>query len=137
MSNKILGLDLGEKKVGVAISDNENIISFPRDIIKYLNFEELIKKIREICDKETISKIIIGLPLSLKGKETEQTKKVQNQGEEISKTLGIPVDFIDERYTSVIPENLMLTEKKKHRQKPKDDIAAQKILQTYLDKYSK
>ena len=137
MAGKLLGLDLGEKRVGVAISDVDKGVAFPREIINYKAVNELIDQLGHICSKEKIEKLIIGLPLSLKGKETDQTVKTGELAEEISKKLDIPIEYIDERLTSVIAERKIMDEKKKIRQKNIDDLSAQEILQTYIDKLNK
>jgi len=131
---KILGLDLGEKKVGVAISDVDQTIAFPRKIIRYKKVDDLFTELKKIIDEEGIDTLVIGLPISLRGEATEQTTKVKELADKIKISLKVNIEYVDERFTSTAAKDLLKDEKKKYRQQDIDDISAQKILQTYLDK---
>lgn len=104
---KFLGIDYGEKHIGLAIGDNNLKIATPFGIVKN------IKEIREIIKKEKIDKIIIGLPLGFRG-ETEQTRKTRQFAKNLEN-----FEFVDERFTSKMTEN--------------HASAAAIILQDYLD----
>ena len=71
-----MSIDYGDKRVGIALSDPMHTISYPLCVIKQKNKENLIHKILEILKEKKIEKIIVGLPLSMSGKYSEQTKKV-------------------------------------------------------------
>ncbi len=119
---RILAIDYGRKKCGIAITDKENKIAIPYGIIKT---GEIIQKLREILNQKDIGKIVIGLPLSLSAKELEITKDVYNFKEKIEKEFHLEVILFDERMTSKI-----------FKQKNNDDLSAMLILQDYL-KFSK
>lgn len=124
---KILGLDYGDKKIGIAIADSENKLALPYKIIDNNNF---INQLKGICEKESIGKIIVGLPLALSGKDTEQTKKVKNIIKILKEEFVFPIGLEDERMTSKLA-GVMVGNKK-------DDVsAAAIILQSYLDRQNK
>ena len=75
--SKIIALDYGDAKVGVAIGSPEVRIAHPRDIWKASEYEEILKKLLEILQVEDVEKILIGCPTGLQGQETEQTQKVK------------------------------------------------------------
>jgi putative holliday junction resolvase len=133
-SGKLLGLDLGEKKVGIAVSDIEQKIAFPRKVIRYEGFKKFLVELKDFCEQEKIVKIIIGLPLSMGGTDSDQTLRARKQAEKIKAHINLEIEFIDERLTSIIAEHEAQLSKKKIREIDKDDISAQKILQIYLDK---
>ena len=134
--SRLLALDYGSKRVGVAISDKNQPIALPRPIIYYKNTDELIDVLKNICKQENIDKIIIGLPLNLAGQDTEQTKQTRQFAELIINKLKLPIVLEDERYTTKIVADLRSQEtKKKYRQqKEYDSQAATVLLQGYLDK---
>lgn len=121
---KFLGLDYGEKRIGLAVADEENKIAFPREVIV---LPRALYEIKEIVRQEKISKIIIGLPLSFSGTENEQVKKVRAFAEELERTVRVPVEFVNEVLTSKIAAA-------KSSKDTIDSSAAALILQSYLDK---
>jgi len=125
---KYLGIDYGAKKIGLAIGDMETKIASPFRIL--VNNKELMDKLKEICQKEEIDKIVIGLPVGLKGTNTEQTKLVLNFIEKVKKFIGLKVIEQDEKYSSMYAQKLLRETKAKHLD---DDVAAMIILQSYLD----
>lgn len=115
---RILAIDYGKKKCGIAITDKENKIAIPYGIIKT---SEIFEKLKEIINQKDIKKIVIGLPLSLSGKEIEITKDVYNFKEKIEKEFHLEVILFDERMTSKI-----------FKEKNNDDLSAMVILENYL-----
>jgi putative Holliday junction resolvase len=91
---KILAIDFGTKRIGLAWSDTTLGVVLPFGVVK--NLSELIKLIQE----EKVGKVVIGFPLGLNGKENTNTKRVQEAGFEIEKATGITVDYFDERFSS-------------------------------------
>ncbi|MCX7834344.1 MAG: Holliday junction resolvase RuvX [Ignavibacteria bacterium] len=141
IKDKYLAFDFGLKRIGVAISDENKLIAFPRDYL--INEKDVFDKIIDISKKENISKIIIGLPINFKSKETEITKKAKDFGNKLElliklKKLNIEILFYDERFTSSIAQDKMINSdysRKKRREKGiLDSLSAQIILQDYLDK---
>jgi len=118
---KILGLDIGERKTGYAIADSDVPIATPRGVIDEHSRDKLIFRISEIITKEGIEKIIIGLPLNLKGEIAHQAEKVLTFIKHLKKAVDIPIETVDERFTS------------KTGCTDDDSHAAAEILQTWLD----
>lgn len=138
---KYLGIDYGEKRVGIAITDGNKKYSFSRDFMENnVNFfVNLLKLIKD----ENVSKLIIGYPLNMKSEKTIQTLKIEafkNSFEEflIKNSLNLELIYFDERFTSKIAESGILNSgmKKKRRQQKglSDSISAQIILQDYIDR---
>ncbi|MEK7123281.1 MAG: Holliday junction resolvase RuvX [Patescibacteria group bacterium] len=127
-----LGVDFGEKRTGIAASDEGGKIAFPRETLSG-DLEKIIKKIKEICVKEKVGRIIVGLPLSFGGRETAQTKEAKIFAGKLEKSIGLPVDFENEILTSKMVERDI---KEGRIKKEKIDAAsAAIILQSYLDKH--
>ncbi|TSC96475.1 MAG: putative holliday junction resolvase [Candidatus Berkelbacteria bacterium Licking1014_2] len=99
MNEKFLALDIGDKKVGLAVSSG-GLIARPIPTIRYQTPAELISQLKEICRREKISRLIIGLPLK-SDLATEQTKKTERLGRELAKKLALPCQFVDESYTTI------------------------------------
>lgn len=120
----ILGLDLGEKRVGVAIS-RSGIIAEPYQLMEYDN--NFLQELKKICRKEGVDKIIIGLPRSLSGDVNSQEKKIRAIAEEIKDELEIGIDLIDESYSTKIAQS-------RFGPRVDDKEAAVVILEGYLNK---
>ncbi|MBI2831946.1 MAG: Holliday junction resolvase RuvX [Chloroflexi bacterium] len=130
-----LGLDVGDRKIGVALSDPDGILASPLTIIDYHDEMAAIKAIVEIVEREKVGHIIIGLPRSMDGSLGEQARKVEGFAERLSSHTVIPIEFRDERLTTVSARRLMKSAGNKKSGKPaRDDaIAAAIILQGYID----
>lgn len=131
---KVVALDWGEKRTGVAISSEEGDFAFPHQIIEEENGEKLAEQIKSICEREDAGEVVIGLPIGLDKKETEQTKKVKDFITVLKQKLTIPIVVEDERLTSELVRTLQSDLKQKHAS---DDVAAAVILQNYLDRKKK
>lgn len=142
---KILGIDHGAVRIGIAVSDESSSIAFGREII--LNNKDVFVKIKKFIADEHITQIVIGYPLTLKGEKSEQTLAVERFETDLKKTLsGPPFNNItiirwDERFTSKMASDSMLESgmKKKKRQLKGniDIISASLMLQSYLDSRKK
>jgi len=136
----MMSIDYGEKRVGVAISDPMLTISYPLCTINRSNTSSLIDEILEIANDKNVKKIIIGLPLSMSGKYSKQTKKVIEFKNILIKRISnnkidISIDVIDERLSSVSAKNIMIEQgiKTGHNKSRIDELSAAIILQEYLD----
>ncbi len=129
---RALGIDYGEKRVGVAISDPMQIIASPREIIKHEDDDQIvITAILNILNTESISKIIVGLPLNMNGSVGFQAERVQQFFESLKQETNLPIIFEDERESSKKVKEAMKAIKSKDERI--DDRAAAIILQNYLD----
>jgi putative holliday junction resolvase len=122
---KILGIDYGSKRVGIAISDESHTLAREYNIFSPKEFWEQIEK---LCKEEEVGKIVIGLPLNMSGGHTDTTRSAQEFADKLEEKLGIAVEYMDERLSSVMAGNLP------GGKKNVDSLAAQIILQNYLDK---
>lgn len=130
-----LGLDLGERRVGVALTDEAGIMALPLTTFEIRGRKHLLSLLQETVKRYGVSEIIIGLPKTLKGEIGEAAKKVTEEAAWIETELGLPVKLWDERLTSQEVERY-LQEAEIHysrRKELRDQMAAQKILQCYLD----
>lgn len=96
---RLMGIDFGEVRIGIALSDPLQIISQPYRVIP--NNDNTISEIKNIIKSEEVRKIILGLPLNLDGEDTKKTLEVREFSEVLKSNVDIPVIFWDERYTTV------------------------------------
>ena len=135
---RYLGLDLGSKTLGVAISDRTNCIASVYTTLRFENedYHELISPLKEIIEKEEIKTLILGLPKNMNNTLGERALITLNFKEMLENNLKIPVIMEDERLTSVISNNVLIKAdmSRKKRKKKVDGMAAVIILQGYLDR---
>ena len=136
-SNKVrlLGLDLGSKKVGVSICDEKQSIATPYKTISKTNINELINSLKEIIDENNIKGIIIGNPINMDGSLGKSAQSVKDTSFNISKSINLPVCLWDERLSTVGAFHLssQLDINVSKREKDIDKNAAAFILQGALD----
>ena len=130
-----LALDVGDKRIGVALSDPLGILASPFTIINRKDESLDIEAITSIINQKQVKQIIVGLPYSMDGSIGEQAEKVKAFTRTLCEHTEVPVQFRDERLTTVAAKQLMQTvHTKKTREKVRHDaIAAALILQRYLD----
>jgi len=122
---RILGIDYGEKRIGLAISDESQ--TFAREL-SILSPKEFWRQIKTVIAENQISKIVLGWPLNLAGEETEKTKEVAGFKVQVARETGLQIETIDERLTSQMAQNISGSKKNL------DSLAAQILLQNYLNK---
>lgn len=127
---RLLGIDYGSKRLGVAFGDTGTRIAIPRTTIP--NNGKLFSFLEKLCQTEGVGGVVIGLPLGMEGHETAQTQKTQIFGKRLSRALALPVYFSDERLTTKFV-NAEIREGKTRRDRV-DASAAALILQGYLDR---
>jgi len=132
---KILALDYGTKRIGVAISDCLLITAQGQDSIERTDLSRDLEVIAKIIKDNDISEIVIGLPLNMNGTHSLKTKEVVEFMGILTKVTDVPIKTWDERLTSMQAERVMLEGdlSRQKRRKLSDKIAAQLILQNYLD----
>ncbi len=130
---KILGLDVGQRRIGMAMAIDGTIASL--GIVESVNLSETIQKIGKICREEQIEKIIVGLP---RYHNTLQADKIHKFALEIAKNLAIAVEFVDETLTSKEAERMLaesvIDPKSKKFKDEVDKLSAKMILEQYLSK---
>ena len=127
-----LGLDIGDKRIGVALSDPEGILASPRTILNRRDEKADIEDIIDIVSQNQVGQIIVGLPRSMDGSIGEQAEKVKAFTQELCNRVEIPVEYRDERLSTVSAKRMMQAVRKTERT-GHDAIAAALILQSYLD----
>ena len=135
---KYLGLDLGTKTLGIAISDKNGIISMPYDTLKINNedYKSVISEIKYIFEKENIDKIVLGLPKNMNNTIGERALKTLDFQKMLENELDIEVFMQDERLSTVSSEKFLIKNNmsRKKRKQVIDKMAAQIILQSFLDR---
>ena len=138
-SQILVGLDVGFKTIGIAVSDRSLIIATPINTVSRKGTKKDLLKIKDFLIEYDIGGFIVGLPLSLDGSENEQTKKNRVFANELQNYFSLPIEYCDERYSSdIIFKELRKSDFSKTKIKKKlDQQSAAYILQGYLDKYRK
>ncbi len=132
---RILGLDPGERRVGVALSDPTGTIASPHSVIDRRSVE-LTEAVRSLCEEHDVEQIVVGLPTGLSGVEGPSAKAARTVGTSVADATGLPVEYQDERFTTVTAEAALLEGgvRREKRRDVRDKVAAAVILQTYLDR---
>jgi putative holliday junction resolvase len=130
-----LGLDIGEKRIGVAGCDGTGLIATGLTTIYRHSFAQTIDNIKELVREREATILVIGLPYSLDGTIGKQAEKVQKFARKISKILDLPLEYVDERLTSVEATQQLKSSKKfsTYNKGIIDQQAAKIILQQWLD----
>ena len=138
-SQILVGLDLGTKTLGVAVSDRYKIIASPLSTIQRNGIKKDLLKLQEILNDYEIGGFIVGLPLSLDNSDNQQTQLVKNFNKELINFFKLPSVFWDERFSSdVIFKEMRRSNMSKNKIKNKlDQQSASYILQGYLERYRK
>lgn len=135
---RYLGLDLGTRTLGISMSDTTLTIATLYETIRFndSNYDELIPKLKEIVDSNDIGKIVLGLPKNMNNTIGPRAQVTMEFMDKIKNSLNIEVVLQDERLSTVEATNYMLQAdvSRKKRKKKVDSLAANIILQTYLDK---
>lgn len=133
---KYLAIDFGGRRVGLAISDFDKQIAFPRDFFEYEKIGNLIKQIKTFCEDEQIVKVVVGLPIEMDGSIGERFIATQKFGDKLKKAIDpIPVEYFDERLTTKRAKQLLQEQgiKAKEQKGKLDMISAQLILEAYME----
>ena len=136
-SQILVCLDLGEKTIGIAVSDQSLIVATPLKTISREGIKKDLIKLSEILKEYNFGGFVMGLPISLDGTENQQTSKVFKIADEIKNYFGVPIDYFDERFSSdVIFKEMRKANLSRSKIKKKiDQQAAAYILQGYLEKH--
>jgi putative Holliday junction resolvase len=135
---RVLGLDIGDRRIGVAMSDPGGILATPLTIIERSDDETDVKAISDIVVREQVGKVIVGLPRSMSGEVGAQAEKVKSFADNLAKSINISLEYRDERFSTVSAGRLMREARTKKPSKDNkkvhdDAVAAAVILQGYLD----
>lgn len=130
--SRILGVDYGARRIGLAISDDSKITARPLAVVRR---SKLAAELEEAIADYDIEMVVMGLPTGLAGNEGESAREARLLADEIGSLLGVEVHFVDERFTTRIAEQSLLQAgmKRRDRRETVDRVAAALILQSYLD----
>jgi len=136
---RILGLDVGKKRIGVAISDELGITAQSLTTVNRGKIEEVLESLRTLVEKYDVGEIVIGLPRHMNGMLGRGGEEIVSFGKELQKKLGVPVVFWDERLSTVAAEKTLLEgdTSRYRRRKVIDQVAANWILGGYLERRNK
>ncbi|MBT4203700.1 Holliday junction resolvase RuvX [Hyphomicrobiales bacterium] len=134
--NRVIGLDLGSKTIGVALSDQSMTIASPLKVIKRTKFSQNLIELQEIINKFNICGIILGWPLNMNSTEGPRTQATRAFARNLEKSIALPIIFWDERLSTVAAEKVLIEAdvSRKRRQLLIDKMAATYILQGALDR---
>lgn len=133
LGERLLGLDIGEVRIGVAISDELGSIASPLTMIPRRG--NVIAELQKLIEKYAPSRLVVGLPVGLSGREGPQAQVTREYAEELAEAVGLPVEYYDERMSSSIAEQVLISHgtRREKRKQQIDAMAAAVILQGYLD----
>jgi putative Holliday junction resolvase len=134
-AGRLLGVDYGKVRVGLAVTDPEQRLASPLDTYVRRTKELDARFFRELVQAEDIVALVVGLPVHTDGREGEQAAAARAFGQELASATGLPVEFWDERFTTVEAEGFLLSAglTNKKRKARRDRVAAQVMLQSYLE----
>ncbi|MDU2373721.1 MAG: Holliday junction resolvase RuvX [Peptoniphilus harei] len=134
--NKILGLDVGDVWIGVAISDALLLTAQPLMTIKRESNKLAYEKIHEIIIENNVEKVVVGLPKNMNNTIGPQSEKVIKFAEKLKNKFKVEIEYVDERMTTLMAEQVLIegSVRRENRKKYIDKIAATYILQSYLDR---
>lgn len=132
---RVLGLDVGERRIGVAISDPDGRLAVPLQVLERRGVRQDAAALAELAARESAGRVVVGLPVSLSGEEGPQAQAVRRFGDVLAGALSIPVVYWDERLSTVEADRLLAAagERARRRRGWRDAVAAALVLQAYLD----
>lgn len=135
MSGRILGLDYGSKRIGIAVSDELLITAQGRETLERRTPAQDMAAINKIISENAVVEVVVGLPISMDGTHSDKTRETLAFAESLSRSVKVPVTTYDERLTTMQAEKALLEGdmSRSKRKGLRDMVAAQLILQAYLD----
>jgi putative Holliday junction resolvase len=135
---RVLALDLGEKRIGLAISDEEGSFAFPAGVLERKDRRQDLAALAELMAERGVGRAVVGLPLHMDGRSGPEAEAARRFAHDLAGAAGVPVETLDERWTSREAERALrdagASRKRRHRKGAVDEIAATIILRTYLDR---
>jgi putative Holliday junction resolvase len=134
-ATRVLGVDFGSVRIGLAVTDPDRKIAFPLATHARQGPEKDADYFRHLATEEEIGLVVVGLPVHLSSREGAKAAEARAFGQWLGETTGLPVVFWDERFTTVEAEGYLLSAglTNKRRKARRDRVAAQILLQSYLD----
>jgi len=134
-AGRVLALDPGEKRIGVALSDPGGVVAHPHATIDRTGTDVSVA-LRELCREHGVERIVVGLPLTLGGEEGRGAAAARRLAHLAREATGLDVELLDERFTTAIAEAALLegSVRRRRRRELRDRVAAAVLLQAYLDR---
>ena len=131
----ILSLDYGEKRIGIAISNPECSIAFPKEVLRRIRIREDIEYIKNYILENKIQAVIIGMPYNMDGTEGKNCQTIRMFARHLLKSINVNIIFWDERFSTVAQEKILISNdiSRKKRKKVIDKLSASYFLQSFLD----
>ncbi|WP_165246468.1 Holliday junction resolvase RuvX [Paludisphaera soli] len=132
---RVLGIDFGLRRVGAAISDPGRSIATPLEVYERKDPLQDARHYKKLVEEDEVERIVIGLPVHTTGREGESAARARAWGAWLAGATGLPVDYYDERYTTVLAEDVLIEVgfSRQKRKGMRDMLAARILLQNYLD----
>jgi putative Holliday junction resolvase len=132
---KVMGLDIGEKRIGVAVSDELGYTAQGMQVLARKGLDDDLAALKEVIETEKVSEVVVGLPRNMDGSVGESAQNVLSFADKIKESISVPVILWDERWTTAEATRVLLQAdlSRKKRRKVVDKLAAVLILQGYLD----
>jgi putative Holliday junction resolvase len=134
-AKRLLGVDYGSVRIGLAVTDPERKLAFPLVTYQRRNATRDAAYFAEVIADEEIGQIVVGLPAHASGREGQKAREARAFGQWLARISGLPVTFFDERFTTVEAESALWSAGLTHKRRKarRDRVAAQILLQSYLD----
>jgi len=132
---RVLGLDLGTTRIGVALSDPTGTCASPFGVVACRGREKDLARLREIVESTGAEHVVVGMPTTLRGEQGLAAQQAEEFARELTEQLDVPVTTWDERMTTVVAERALIAagERRETRRDKRDKVAAAVMLQSYLD----
>jgi putative holliday junction resolvase len=134
-ASRILAIDYGRKRIGLALSDELGLTAQPLAVFLRKNRQDDLKRLREICRRNSVALIVVGYPVHITGETGEMAAEAEQFARRLTKAVGVPTELLDERLTSWEARHTLSQTGTGGRSKREavDDIAAAILLREYLD----
>jgi putative Holliday junction resolvase len=131
-----LGIDHGSKRIGLAVSDPDGTVALPVGTLESRGLERDLAAIRQVIEARQVERIVVGLPIHMDGRAGRQAEAARAFAERLAQELGLPVDTLDERWTTKEAERTLRATGRKGKKKRAviDSVAATLLLRTYLER---
>jgi putative Holliday junction resolvase len=130
----IIGIDYGLRRIGIAVSDPDGRLALAVGVHVEGRDGSVLARLRDLAAEREASAVVVGLPLTADGRESDLSIRARRFADRVAEDLGLPVTMVDERYTSQEAERWIAMRGRPARRGEVDDVAAQIILQSHLDR---
>ena len=136
VTGPVLGLDLGSRRIGLAVSDPEGRIAFPAGVLARQGREKDLAALRKLVREREVSRIVVGLPIHMDGRSGPEAEAARAFSSALAEATGVPVELLDERWTSVEAERSLreIGKTGSRRRAAVDTVAATILLRTWLER---